>query len=85
MKVRHYCVDNEVESKCPVTGQKATLIFGSGSLRNPDIIVEREYQEEFTIYHVILRGKRLTQEECLLTFIGKTRGIQTIELSLYSS
>lgn len=83
MKLRHYDIVEKKEGRCPVTGKKATLIFGVGSTRKAEITVEREYQGAFIDYRVTMEGTQYTQDACLITFIGKRKGGQVVEMSLY--
>ncbi len=83
MKIRHYRVEEERNAVCPVSGKPATIVHGSASISDPEIIVEREYQGDFVAYRVTLRGVRLREDRCLVTFIGERDGIQQLKLSLY--
>lgn len=82
MKIRHYKLEHEAIGKCPVTDKKSKLICGTGDINNPDIIIEREYQDDFILYHVTYKNKKYQQDEALVLFIGERSGKQVVELSI---
>lgn len=78
----HFKIIDEQSGKCPITNRPATLIKGVSSPKDPDIVVEKEHEGDFTLYNVKIGDKEMA-DKCLVTFIGHRGGRLQLDLVVY--